>query len=55
VIGLLRDASGSYALPFYVCIGLELVAATLIMIRGGGRTLVNIVIASEAKQSILKD
>jgi predicted MFS family arabinose efflux permease len=38
VIGLLRDASGSYALPFYVCIGLELVAATLIMIRGGGRT-----------------
>jgi predicted MFS family arabinose efflux permease len=36
VIGLLRDASGSYALPFYVCIGLELVAATLIMIRGGG-------------------
>src|ERR1700676_4363714 len=36
VIGLLRDASGSYALPFYVCIGLELVAAVLIMIRGRG-------------------
>ncbi|QWG23896.1 MFS transporter [Bradyrhizobium sediminis] len=34
VIGLLRDASGSYALPFYGCIGLELVAAVLIMIRG---------------------
>jgi predicted MFS family arabinose efflux permease len=34
VIGLLRDASGSYALPFYVCIALELVAAVLIMIRG---------------------
>lgn len=34
VIGLLRDASGSYALPFYVCVGLELVAAVLIMIRG---------------------
>jgi predicted MFS family arabinose efflux permease len=34
VIGLLRDASGSYALPFYGCIGLELIAAVLIMIRG---------------------
>jgi MFS family permease len=34
VIGLLRDASGSYALPFYGCIGLELVAAVLIMVRG---------------------
>jgi predicted MFS family arabinose efflux permease len=37
VIGLLRDASGSYALPFYGCIGLELTAAALIMIRGKGR------------------
>ena len=36
VIGLLRDASGSYALPFYGCIGLELVAAVLIMARGRG-------------------
>ena len=34
VIGLLRDASGSYALPFYGCIGLELAAAMLIMVRG---------------------
>jgi predicted MFS family arabinose efflux permease len=34
IIGVLRDASGSYALPFYGCIGLELVAAVLIMIRG---------------------
>src|SRR3984893_3299839 len=34
VIGLLRDASGSYTLPFYGCIGLELMAAALIMIRG---------------------
>jgi predicted MFS family arabinose efflux permease len=34
VIGLLRDASGSYSLPFYVCIALELMAAMLIMIRG---------------------
>jgi MFS family permease len=34
VIGLLRDASGSYALPFYGCIALELTAAMLIMVRG---------------------
>ena len=34
VIGLLRDVSDSYALPFYVCIGVELTAAVLIMIRG---------------------
>jgi MFS family permease len=34
VIGVLRDTSGSYALPFYGCIGLELIAAVLIMIRG---------------------
>jgi predicted MFS family arabinose efflux permease len=38
VIGLLRDASGSYALPFYGCIGLELTAAALIMMRGRART-----------------
>src|SRR4029077_3758370 len=35
-VGLLRDASGSYALPFYGCIGLELTAAVLIMVRGRG-------------------
>jgi predicted MFS family arabinose efflux permease len=34
VIGLLRDLSGSYALPLYGCIGLELLAAALIMVRG---------------------
>jgi cyanate permease len=34
VVGLLRDLSGSYALPFYMCIGVELTAAMLIMIRG---------------------
>jgi cyanate permease len=34
VIGLLRDASGSYSLPFYGCVGLELTAAMLIMVRG---------------------
>jgi predicted MFS family arabinose efflux permease len=36
VIGVLRDASGSYTLPFYGCIGLESVAAVLILIRGKG-------------------
>ena len=34
VIGLLHDIYGSYALPFYVCIAVELTAAVLIMIRG---------------------
>jgi predicted MFS family arabinose efflux permease len=34
VIGLLRDASGSYALPFYTCIALELTATGLILVRG---------------------
>src|SRR5476651_673547 len=38
VIGVLRDASGSYTLPFYGCIGLELIAAVLIMVRGRGRS-----------------
>ena len=34
VVGLLRDASASYTLPFYGCIALEVVAAGLIMMRG---------------------
>jgi len=34
VIGALRDLSGGYALPFYVCIVLQLIAAALIMVRG---------------------
>jgi predicted MFS family arabinose efflux permease len=34
VIGLLRDVSGSYVLPFYTCVGLELIAAALILFRG---------------------
>jgi MFS family permease len=36
VIGWLHDLSGSYALPFYGCIGLQLIAAMLIMVRGRG-------------------
>jgi predicted MFS family arabinose efflux permease len=34
VVGVLRDLSGSYTLPFYGCIALELMAAALVMIRG---------------------
>ncbi len=34
IIGLLRDASGNYTLPFSGCIALELTAAMLIMVRG---------------------
>jgi predicted MFS family arabinose efflux permease len=34
VVGLLRDFSGNYALPFYCCIAIELTAAALIMVRG---------------------
>lgn len=34
VVGVLRDLSGSYTLPFYGCIALELTAAAVIMIRG---------------------
>lgn len=33
VIGFLRDASGSYAVPFYSCMSLQLVAAALILVR----------------------
>jgi len=33
VIGLLRDVYGSYSLPFYGCIALELTAAVLIMLQ----------------------
>ncbi|HEY8336140.1 MAG TPA: MFS transporter [Tardiphaga sp.] len=33
IIGYLRDASGSYALPFYGCMSLQLIAAVLILVR----------------------
>jgi predicted MFS family arabinose efflux permease len=39
VVGLLHDASGSYSLPFYGCIALELAAAGLIMVRGRGERI----------------
>ncbi|KQT12771.1 MULTISPECIES: MFS transporter [Bradyrhizobium] len=34
VVGALRDWSGGYSLPFYLCIVLEVMAAALIMVRG---------------------
>jgi predicted MFS family arabinose efflux permease len=34
VIGALRDLSGSYTMPFCGCVGLELMAAVLVMVRG---------------------
>ena len=39
VIGALRDLSGGYALPFYGCMVLELVAAILVMVRGKSGTV----------------
>ena len=44
VVGLLRDLSGSYALPFYGCMALEVVAAALIMVRGRGGERTKLVI-----------
>ncbi|MBT1513430.1 MFS transporter [Bradyrhizobium sp. SRL28] len=38
VVGLLHDLSGSYTLPFYGCIAVELTAAVLVMIRGRGKS-----------------
>jgi MFS family permease len=37
VVGALRDWSGGYTLPFYLCIALEMIAAALIMVRGQPR------------------
>lgn len=37
VVGALRDWSGGYSLPFYLCIALEVMAAALIMVRGTPR------------------
>lgn len=33
IVGLLRDAFGGYTVPFYVCVGLELIAAALVLVR----------------------
>ena len=37
IIGLLRDVSGGYALPFYGCVGLQVIAAVLVLVRGHAR------------------
>lgn len=37
IVGALRDWSGGYSLPFYLCIALEVAAAALIMVRGKPR------------------
>lgn len=34
VIGLLRDIFGSYAVPFYACAALQMIAATIVLVRG---------------------
>jgi cyanate permease len=34
IVGWLRDISGSYAVPFYSCMALQVVAAVMIMVRG---------------------
>jgi MFS family permease len=34
IVGWLRDVSGSYAMPFYGCMALQVIAAVLIMVRG---------------------
>ena len=39
VVGAVRDFSGSYTLPFYGCIALQLIAAVLVMVRGKSGTL----------------
>ncbi len=33
IVGLLRDVFGSYTVPFYVCIALELIAAVIVLVR----------------------
>ncbi|MDB5630079.1 MAG: major facilitator superfamily 1, partial [Tardiphaga sp.] len=33
ILGLLRDATGSYTMPFAICIALQLMAAALILTR----------------------
>jgi cyanate permease len=33
LIGLLRDAFGSYTVPFYVCVALQIVAAVIVLVR----------------------
>lgn len=41
IVGALRDWSGGYSLPFYLCIALEVIAAALIMVRGTPRMTIS--------------
>ena len=34
IVGLLRDLSGSYAVPFYACAALQMIAAAIVLVRG---------------------
>lgn len=34
LIGLLRDWSGGYAMPFYLCMALQLIGAAIVLVRG---------------------
>jgi predicted MFS family arabinose efflux permease len=34
IIGLLRDISGSYSVPFYACAAAELIAAAVVLVKG---------------------
>ena len=40
IVGLLRDMFGSYTVPFYVCIALELIAAVIVLIRSKAPKLI---------------
>ncbi len=33
IVGLLRDAFGGYAVPFYACVALQLIAAAIVLVR----------------------
>ena len=34
IVGLLRDIFGSYAVPFYACAALQMIAAAIVLVRG---------------------
>jgi predicted MFS family arabinose efflux permease len=36
ILGLLRDATGGYASPLAFCMGVEILAAVIVLLRGGG-------------------
>ncbi|WP_398466126.1 MFS transporter [Tardiphaga sp.] len=38
IVGWLKDISGSYSVPFYSCMALQVIAAVMIMVRGAAKT-----------------